>query len=784
MRLSSVSIASSPKSSRSLSRASEYASSTNSTPSSARRITRSVLTAVSPTYWPTSPARSTSTRWPRRSSPMERYICASRRATVVLPVPGLPRKTRCCVVATSGSPASLRRACTRRKATSARTCSLTDSSPGSASSSSSSSSSGRAGSCRRSASMSSSSPICVRSWSPSAFSDSSGFGTAWTVPVGPVLALSQDTARGDEGSAAPARAIVNEVNGSGGERPDDDGEPAASCAPPARARAAARDPLARRHRRPGQPARPDQEAAGDHGLRARRPGTHLRAGHVGPHRAARGGRPDRADARRRPPAHRTHRHRRRRQGSDDRPEAAHRLAHEAPAGARRRLARRAAGRAAGAREADGGAGAVTLLRVASARTFASLRNHYNYRLFFAGQLTSVAGTWMQNIALAWLVVDLAPHWKGLALGLLTMCRFGPYTLLGLFAGVVTDRFDNRRTVIVTQSVQMVFSALLAALTLFGAASLWEVYAIAVLTGIAVVFDAPSRQNLTFQMVGRDELPNAIALNSSLFNTARIFGPALAGVLIAAFGVGWCFAINAASFLAVLAGLLAMRLQELYPLADRRRPTLLKGTREGLAYARRNRSILVLITMVAVFSSFCFNFNILLPLLAKSTLHAGPRTFGVISACFGAGALVGALSAAAIAKARWRTMFAGAAGFGLCELLLAPVHAVALAGALLFVCGVFFTSYTANSNAAIQLASPDHLRGRVLGLYYYAWNGLAPLGALVVGWLCDVGGTELAFAVGGACAVAMTVLGAAAIKRPFAHARAARPTEPAGEQLAA
>src|SRR3954471_6811866 len=184
MRLRSVSIASSPKSSRSLSRASAYASSMKRTPSIAFRITRSVLMAVSPTYWPTSPARSTSTSCPRLSRPIERYICASRRATVVLPVPGLPRKTRCWVVATSGSPASLRRACTRRKATSARTCSFTDSSPGRASSSASSSSSGRGGSCfLRSTSKSSSSPICVRSWSPSAFSESRGPGIPRRYPL-------------------------------------------------------------------------------------------------------------------------------------------------------------------------------------------------------------------------------------------------------------------------------------------------------------------------------------------------------------------------------------------------------------------------------------------------------------------------------------------------------------------------------------------------------------------------------------------------------------------------
>jgi MFS family permease len=426
---------------------------------------------------------------------------------------------------------------------------------------------------------------------------------------------------------------------------------------------------------------------------------------------------------------------------------------------------------------------VTLLKLASRRTFASLRRHRNYRLFFYGQLTSVAGTWMQNIAMAWLVVGLAPHSRGLAVGLLAACRFGPFTVLGLFSGVVTDRFDNRRVVIATQSVQMVFSAVLAAITLLGHVQLWEVYAIAVLTGSALVFDAPSRQNLTFQMVGRDELPNAIALNSSLFNTARIFGPALAGVLIAAVGSGWCFAINTASYLAVLGGLLAMRVSELYPLLDRGRPTMWRGTREGFAYALRNRTVLVTIVMTAVFSAVGFNFNILLPLLAKNTLAAGPRTFGIISACFGAGALVGALSAAAVSRTTWRVLFVGATGFGICELLIAPVHTTVLAGILLFVCGIFFTSYTANSNAAIQLASPDHIRGRVLGLYYYAWNGLAPLGALIVGWMCDRGGTELAFAVGGVSVIATTVLGAFAIKRPKRFTPRRIRAEPA-DQIAA
>jgi MFS family permease len=428
---------------------------------------------------------------------------------------------------------------------------------------------------------------------------------------------------------------------------------------------------------------------------------------------------------------------------------------------------------------------VTLLKLASRRTFASLRRHYNYRLYFGGQLTSVCGTWMQNIALAWLIVQLAPqNNKGLALAVFSICRFGPFMLLGLFAGVVTDRFDNRRIVIVTQSVQMVFAAALAVIDLTGHSSLAEVDVIAFLTGIAIVFDTPSRQSLTFQMVGRDELPNAVALNSSLFNTARIFGPALAGVVIAAVGVGWCFTINAASFLAVLAGLLAMRKRELYPLADRRRPTVLKGTREGFAYARRNKTVRVVILMMVVFASISFNFNILLPVLAKSTLHGTSITFGLISACFGAGALLGALASAAKGRTSWRTMLLGAAGFGVFELLIAPVHDVLLAGTFLFFCGIFFTSYTSNSNAAIQLESPDYIRGRVLGLYYYAWNGLAPVGSLLVGWMVDRGGTELAFGVAGASSLVVTAFGAASVKRPRRTARPKLQAEPAGEQLAA
>jgi MFS family permease len=419
---------------------------------------------------------------------------------------------------------------------------------------------------------------------------------------------------------------------------------------------------------------------------------------------------------------------------------------------------------------------VTLLRLAGTKTFASLRRHRNYRLFFSGQLASVCGTWMQNVALYWLILSLT-H-SPVAVGVLSLARFGPFTLFGLFAGVIADRFDNRRTVIVTQSAQLLFSALLAAVTLAGNVQTWQVYAIATLTGLAVVFDLPARQNLTMQLVGRDELPNAIALNSSLFNTARIFGPALAGVVLATAGAGWCFAINSASFLAVLAGLVLMRPSELYRLEGRVRPTLVKGVREALAYVRSDRKMLVLTLMAMVVMSISFNVNVLLPVLAKDTLGAGPQTFGIVTSCFGAGALAGALVAATLAQSRWRFILSSVAVFGVAELFIAPLHSTVLVGALLFVCGVCFTTYTAASNSAVQLGTPDHLRGRVLGVFFYAWTAPLPLASPLIGWLCSVGGTELAFVFGGLCALAASAGGAIAVRRGAgASVRRARP-EPA------
>jgi MFS family permease len=390
------------------------------------------------------------------------------------------------------------------------------------------------------------------------------------------------------------------------------------------------------------------------------------------------------------------------------------------------------------------------------RTFASLRRHRNYRLFFTGQVVSVSGTWMQNIALAWLVVELTR--SPLAVGALAFCRFVPFTIFGLFAGVVADRIDNRKLVIGTQAISMALSAVLAVLVLTGTESLPLVYALAALGGTALVFDAPGRHALTFQMVGRDELPNAVALNTGLFNAARVVGPAIAGVLIAAFGVGICFAINTATFLAVLAGLLLMREGELFPVErSAAPPTMMKGIREGLGWVRHSPELRLVLAIVTVVSTVGFNFHVILPLLASETLRTGPEVFGTLSACFGGGALVGALLSAALGRASWKVLIAGTAGFSVCLLLLAPMTSVWPCAVLLFGTGVCFTLWTANANSLLQLRSPDHLRGRVVSLYLWAFAGLAPIGGLFAGWLCEVGGTPLSFTVAGVTGLAMAAL---------------------------
>jgi MFS family permease len=396
-----------------------------------------------------------------------------------------------------------------------------------------------------------------------------------------------------------------------------------------------------------------------------------------------------------------------------------------------------------------------------ARTFRSLRRHRNYRIFFLGQLVSLAGSWMQNVAIAWLVLELSG--SPLAVGALAFWRFAPFTVFGLFAGVAADRIEPRRLVIITQSTALVVSVALALVTLTGTATLPIVYGLAALGGATLAFDAPGRQALTFEMVGPRSLPNAVALNAGLFNGSRVIGPAIAGVVIAAFGTGVCFVINALSFVAVLAALVSLRADEFHPVDRDPSARLVEGLRRAIAFVRHDPQLRAVLGVVTVVSTVGFNFHVLVPLLAADTLEVGPEGFGLLSAAFGLGALAGALITASFRGASWRLFATGATGFGVLALALAPVEHAVLAGALLFGVGVSFTLFTANANALVQLGSPDQLRGRLIGLYLFAFVGLAPVGGLFAGWLADIGGTPLAFAVAGVTSL-VTIAVASARRR--------------------
>ncbi|MDQ6848177.1 MAG: MFS transporter [Candidatus Dormibacteraeota bacterium] len=395
---------------------------------------------------------------------------------------------------------------------------------------------------------------------------------------------------------------------------------------------------------------------------------------------------------------------------------------------------------------------------ASSRTFASLRRHRNYRLYFGGQVVSLSGTWMQNVAQAWFVLELT-HGSAFAVGAMAVCQFAPYALFGLFGGSLADRLPARRTLVGTQAALMCVAAAMAGLALTHSAQVWEVFLLATASGSVLILDTPVRQAFTIQMVGRPELPNAIALNSSLFNASRIFGPAIAGLLIATTGVGICFLVNAVSYVAVVIALLMMRESDLYPITrGATRPTLWRGIGEGLGYAWRTPSARLVLLLMLVIATLALNFNVLLPVLASHTLNAGPEVFGVLSASFGVGALAGALVSAALSRASLRIVVVSGMGFGASLLLLATQSTVVGTCIALVLTGVTFSLYASQSNTSLQMVVPDRLRGRVLSLYGYVFFGTAPLGGFLTGWFSGRFGTGRFLVIVGGIAVIAAAIG--------------------------
>ena len=396
-------------------------------------------------------------------------------------------------------------------------------------------------------------------------------------------------------------------------------------------------------------------------------------------------------------------------------------------------------------------------RLLGGRTFASLRKHRNYRLYFASHGISFAGTWMQQIAAYWLVLELTG--SPLAVGALALAQLLPVSLFGLVVGTVIDRFDVRRLLLLTESTLIVTAATLAVLTLTGAVELWHVYALGVVQGLVQVVGNPARHTLVFRLVGSADLPNAVALSSALGTIARIVGPGLGGLVVALAGVGVAFTLNALSYGAVVAALLAMRTGEMVALERSQRRS---GFRAMLAFVLGARRVTVAFFAVLALSTVSFNFDVLLPLVARTTLHADADVFGLIAAVFGAGALFGALLLATDGRASLRLLLLGAGGFGALELALAPQRSVLGVCLLVFPIGIFYVLWGSSALASLQLAAPSHLRGQAASLYFFAFQGGAPLGGHLAGRLTSRGGTALAFAVAGVSATLVALAGAASL----------------------
>jgi MFS family permease len=371
--------------------------------------------------------------------------------------------------------------------------------------------------------------------------------------------------------------------------------------------------------------------------------------------------------------------------------------------------------------------------------------HRNYRLFFMGQSISLIGTWMQTIAQAWLVLELTN--SKAALGIVTMLQFLPIMLFVLFAGVIADRVPKRRFLLLTQSLAMTQAAILAVLVFTDSIELWHVYVLAFMLGLSNAFDMPARQSFAIEMVGREDLINAIALNSGMFNAGRLIGPGIGGFLIAAFGVETVFALNALSFIPVMLSLLAIRDSELYK-ADKPRAAIrpLADLREGVSYALRTPSILLIIILVAMIGTFGYNFTVMIPLLVDFVLHKGAVALGLLTAAVGAGSLVSALVLAGRKRATRPQMFIGAAIFSACLLGVAISTNVYVTLAFLTIMGVSGTTFATTANVSLQIASPDELRGRVVSLYMLLFAGSTPIGGALMGFLAEWLGTQNAIGI--------------------------------------
>jgi MFS family permease len=394
------------------------------------------------------------------------------------------------------------------------------------------------------------------------------------------------------------------------------------------------------------------------------------------------------------------------------------------------------------------------------RTFSSLRVR-NFRLFATGQVISNTGTWMQRVAQDWLVLELT-HGSGTAIGIATGLQFLPLLLFSLWGGMIADRYPKRRVLMVTQATMGALAVILGVLAVTGAVRTWHVYLLAFGLGMATVVDNPTRQSFAVEMVGKADLSNAIALNSAVFNLARIVGPAVAGLVISLVGIPTAFFLNAASYLAVLVSLHMMRQSELRPAE---RVARAKGQlREGLSYVWSRPDLRLTMVLIFFIATFGMNFQVTTALMSRVVYHTGAGRFGIASAVFALGALIGALVAARRRRAGMRLLVGTALAFGVCEILtgLAPSYWLFLI--LLIPTGLTVISLSTAANSSVQLGTGADMRGRVMGIYMLVFLGGAPLGAPLTGWIAQLFGARMSLIGGGVISVAATVVVAGLVAR--------------------
>jgi MFS family permease len=393
----------------------------------------------------------------------------------------------------------------------------------------------------------------------------------------------------------------------------------------------------------------------------------------------------------------------------------------------------------------------------------------NFRVFWIGQLVSLTGSWMQDVAQSWLVLQLTD--SPLALGTMITLRFLPSMILSLFAGVFADRIPKRRLLVLTQTVMLLQAAAMAVLTSLGIIEMSQIYALTLVRGIADAFDTPIRIAFIAELVAEEDLPNAVGLNSAQFNLARILGPSLGGVATATIGVAACFYLNTASFIAVIVALLMLSPAAFHATARAGQGGMFSQLAEGMRFSLSTPDIALVFIVVLAIGTFGYNFSVMLPLVANYVLNTGAVGFGMLTTALGVGSLLAALSAAYRSRPTPRLLLVAAGAFTVLLAALALSRSQAVTMVLLVGLGVFGITFWTASNTTLQLSTPPELRGRVMGIYGALFIGTTPLGSYLIGWLAERFGVQPAILdVAGVCVVG-TLVGV------IYYRRRCRPTDP-------